>query len=314
MKALLHFRASRGLRERLAALRPDWLELTIVPESDRLGFAAALAEAEALLHVLEPVTAEHIASAPRLRFIQKIGVGVNTIDLRAAEARGIAVANMPGTNTQAVAEMALQLMLAALRRSPTLDRLTRAGKGWACDPDLFDAMGEISGRTVGLVGFGAVAQRLAPVLTALGARLLYTARQPKPDAPAAWRALDALLAEADIVSLHLPLTPQTARLLDDRRLALMKPGAVLVNTARGGLVDEAALVAALRSGRLRAAGLDVFADEPAKADNPLLALDSVVAAPHVAWLTPETLDRSLAVAIENCRRLRAGAPLLNRVA
>ncbi len=314
MKAVLHFRASRGLRERLAALRPGWLDVVIVAEADRAGLAAALGEAEALLHVLEPVTAAHLAGAPRLRLIQKIGVGVNTIDLDAARARGVAVANMPGTNTQAVAEMTLMLMLAALRHAARLDRLTRAGQGWSADADLFDGVGELAGRTVGLVGYGAVARRLAPALAALRARLLYTARAPKADAAADWRPLDALLAESDIVSLHLPLTPETEGLIDARRLALMRPGAVLVNTARGGLVDEAALVAALCEGRLRAAGLDVFAREPAGADNPLFALDRVVVAPHVAWLTPETLERSLAVAIENCRRLREGEPLLNRVA
>ncbi|MBX6323274.1 MAG: hydroxyacid dehydrogenase [Rhodospirillaceae bacterium] len=314
MKAVLHFRASRGLREWLAALRPDWLEVAVLAEADRAGLAAALGEAEVLLHVLEPVTAAHLAGAPRLRLIQKLGVGVNTIDLDAARARGIAVANMPGTNTRAVAEMTLMLMLAALRRASHLDRLTRAGQGWSADADLFDGVGELAGRTVGLVGYGAVVRRLAPVLAALGTRLLYTARAPKPDAIAEWRPLDALLAEADVVSLHLPLTPETERLIDARRLALMRPGAVLVNTARGGLVDEAALVAALREGRLRAAGLDVFAREPAEAANPLFALDNVVLAPHVAWLTPETWQRSLAVAFENCRRLRAGEPLLNRVA
>jgi phosphoglycerate dehydrogenase-like enzyme len=313
MKAVLHFRASRGLRERLAAIRPDWLEIALVAESDREGFAAALADAEALLHVLEPVTAAHIAGAPRLRLIQKIGVGVNTIDLEAAKARGIAVANMPGTNTQAVAEMTLMLMLAALRRAVILDRATRAGKGWALEPDLFDSVGEVSGRSVGLVGYGAVAQRLTPVLQALGARVLYTSRAAKPDAAAEWRALDDLLADSDVVSLHLPLTPETTRLIDAQRLSLMKPGAVLVNTARGGLVDEAALTEALRSGRLRAAGLDVFATEPVPPDNLLLKLDNVVVAPHIAWLTPETFDRSLSIAIENCRRLRGGEPLLNRV-
>jgi phosphoglycerate dehydrogenase-like enzyme len=313
MKAVLHYDASPGFRRRLEALCPDWLEIAIVAESDHAGLAAPLAEAEAVLHVLEPFTAAHIAAAPKLRLIQKIGVGVNTIDLEAAAARGIEVANMPGTNSRAVAEMTLLLMLAALRRLPLLDRETRAGRGWAFGRALFDEVGEIGGRTVGLVGYGMVARLVAPSLLALGARLLYTARAPKPDAVAEWRPLDALLAECDIVSLHLPLTPETERLIDARRLALMKEGAVLVNTARGGLVDEPAMVAALGSGRLRAAGLDVFADEPVTAGNPLLASSQLAAAPHIAWLTPETLDRSLAVAIENCRRLRDGEPLLNRV-
>lgn len=312
MKALLHYAVSPGLAAQLRAL-PGWLSLESCPELDDEGFVRLLREAEALWHVLRPVTAEHIAAAPRLRLIQKIGVGVNTIDLEAAKARGIAVCNMPGTNTAAVAEMTLMLMLAALRRAPLFDRATREGRGWRLAPETFDSVGELAGRTVGLVGFGAVGRRLAPILRALGARVLYTATGRKPEAEAEWRDLAALLAESDVVSLHLPLNAATARMLDAAAFGRMKPGAVLVNTARGGLVDEAALVAALSSGRLAGAGLDVFVDEPVDPANPLLALDNVAVAPHVAWLTPQTLSRSLAVAVENCRRLRDDEPLLHQV-
>jgi phosphoglycerate dehydrogenase-like enzyme len=164
-----------------------------------------------------------------------------------------------------------------------------------------------------LIGYGEVPRRLGPVLQALGARVLYTARSRQADACGEFVALPQLLAAADIVSLHVPLTAETERMIDAAALAAMKPGAVLVNTARGGLVDEAALVQALQSGRLRAAGLDVLAVEPAGAGFALARLDNVVMTPHVAWLTPETLARSLEVAIENCRRLRDGQPLLNEV-
>ena len=271
--------------------------------------AALLPEAEVLLHVLKPATASIIAQAPRLKLIQKIGVGVNTIDLAAARARGIAVANMPGTNTPAVAETALLLMLAALRNLAGLDRACRAGTGWEAGPALQEQAGELRGRVVGLVGAGMVPQALVPMLHGLGARPVYWSRTEHPELGIPRRELDELLATADIVSLHLPLVPETERLIDGAALARMKPGAILVNTARGGLVDEAALVAALTSGHLRAAGLDVFAEEPVPPDNPLLALDNVALMPHVAWLTPETLDRSLDVAVENMRRLRAGAEL-----
>jgi phosphoglycerate dehydrogenase-like enzyme len=142
----------------------------------------------------------------------------------------------------------------------------------------------------------------------------YWSRREHPELGIPRCELDELLATADIVSLHLPLVPETELLIDAAALARMKPGAILVNTARGGLVDEAALVAALTSGHLRAAGLDVFAEEPVPPDNPLLALDNVVLMPHVARLTSETLDRSLDVAIENMRRLRDGSELLHRVA
>jgi phosphoglycerate dehydrogenase-like enzyme len=314
VKALLHYRASRGFRAALASrAAATGVEAVVVDEDDEAGFLREIADAKVLLHVLKPVTAAMIASAPRLRLVQKLGVGVNTIDLQAARAAGVAVCNMPGTNSQAVAEMALTLMLAVLRRVSYLDPLTRRGEGWSPDPDLIDGTGEIGGRTVGFVGYGASASRLAPVLEALGARVVYTATAPKPDVAARHLPLDDLLAEADIVSLHVPLTDATRGLIGAERIARMRPGAILVNTARGGLVDEAALAEALASGRLRGAGLDVFAQEPVDPANPLLALPNVVVAPHMAWLTPETLDRSLAVAFENCLRLGAGRPLIHQV-
>jgi phosphoglycerate dehydrogenase-like enzyme len=220
---------------------------------------------------------------------------------------------MPGTNSRAVAEATLMLMLTTLRRARSLDAATRAGDGWRMDPALFDQIGEVGGRTVGLVGYGAVPAMLAPVLHALGARVLYTATKPKADAVAEWRELPELLAESDIVSLHVPLAAETERLIDGAALLSMKPGALLINTARGGLVDQNALIEALRSGRLLGAGLDVYDQEPVPADCPLLEMDNVVLQPHVAWLTPETLGRSLAVAMENCRRLRDGEELLHRV-
>ncbi len=310
LKAVLQYRASAGFRAQLDAARPDWLALAIVDEDDRPAFAREMRDADVLLHVLEPVTAAVIGAAPRLRLIQKIGVGVNTIDLDAARAHGAAVCNMPGSNSQAVAEATLMLMLAALRRAVALDRQTRAGLGWRMDSEVFDRVGELGERTVGLVGYGAIPKLLAPVLRALGADVIHTSRTPGAEG---WHPLGDLLARADVISLHVPLTPETARLVNADSIASMKPGAVLVNTARGGLVDEAALIAALCSGHLRAAGLDVFADEPAPASNPLFSLDNVIVAPHVAWLTPETLGRSIHIAMENCRLLRDGEALLNRV-
>lgn len=314
MKAVVHYRSSPGFRDLLARRTPDWLEIVVVEETDTGTFAAAMGDTEVLFHVLQPVTAAVIRAAPRLRLIQKIGVGVNTIDLAAAQQRGIAVANMPGTNTPAVVEMTLLLMLAALRRLTAFDTATRQGRGWQPELTSLDAVGEIAGRTVGLVGYGAVASRLAEVLNALGATLLYTARQPKAGAVATWCSLSELLQQSDIVSLHLPLTAQSANLMNAETFGLMKPGSIFINTARGGLVDEVALLDALRSGRLRAAGLDVFATEPVDTHNPLLALEQVVVTPHIAWLTPQTLERSLAVGLDNCRRLRDGEPILHRVA
>ncbi|PKP97330.1 MAG: hydroxyacid dehydrogenase [Alphaproteobacteria bacterium HGW-Alphaproteobacteria-13] len=303
---VLHARPSPGFR---AAVDEIFGAGTVVHVDEAEPLDGVADEITVLLHVLTPVTEAFIASAPRLKLIQKLGVGVNTIALDAARDHGVAVCNMPGTNSQAVAEMALSLMMAVLRRTCFFDARTRGGEGWTADPSELDSVGEICGRTVGLVGFGDSARRLAPALTALGARVVYTARSAR-DVPYDYWPLDRLVAECDVVSLHVPLTDETRGMIDP---LAMKKGAVLVNTARGGLAEEARLVEALVSGHLRGAGLDVFEDEPVPPDHTLLALPNVVLAPHIAWLTPETLVRSLSVAQENCRRLDAGEALLHQV-
>ena len=303
---VLHARPSPGFREAVDAIFGPGV-VTHVDEAAPLDAVAP--DITALLHVLTPVTPEFIASAPKLKLIQKLGVGVNTIALDAARDHGVAVCNMPGTNSQAVAEMALSLMMAVLRRTCFFDARTRAGEGWTADPSELDNVGEVGGRTVGLVGFGHSAQLLAPVLAALGAKVVYTARNRR-ECPYEYRYFNDLIAEADIVSLHIPLTDETRASVDP---FAMKKGAVLVNTARGELVDQARPVEALTTGHLRGAGLDVFAEEPLPRGNPLLGLPGVVLAPHIAWLTPETLVRSLTVAHENCRRLVAGETLLHQV-
>lgn len=297
----------------MAELADSGLEVAVCGEQDDAAFAALLPETEVLWHCLRPLDAADLDAAPHLRLIQKIGVGVNTIDLEAARARGIAVCNMPGTNSRAVAEQTLGLMLAVLRRLPVFDVLVRAGRGWDRDPAIDDGLGELAGRTVGLVGAGSVPQLLAPILRAMDARVCWTARSERPEPIGKYLPLDELLACSDLVSLHVPLTAETRNLLDARRIAAMRPGAILINTARGGLVDAPALQAALESGHLGGAGLDVFAEEPPAPQDPLLASDRVVLAPHVAWLTRETLERSLRVAVENCGRLERGEPLLHRV-
>lgn len=303
---VLHARPSPGFRQAVDAIFGAG---GVVHVDEAAPLDAVAGEITALLHVLTPVTGDFIASAPKLKLIQKLGVGVNTIALDVARDHGVAVCNMPGTNSQAVAEMALSLMMAVLRRTCFFDARTRGGEGWTADPSELDSVGEIGGRTVGLVGFGNSAQRLSPVLAALGAKVIYTARSRR-DGPYEYRPFNDLIAEADIVSLHIPLTDETRASIDP---FAMKKGTVLVNTARGELVDQTRLVEALTSGHLRGAGLDVFAEEPLPRGNPLLGLPNAVLAPHIAWLTPETLVRSLTVAHENCRRLAAGESLLHQV-
>lgn len=314
MRVIWNYAASPGLIRYFASLEAHDLFVDVCPESDDTRLFRLLADAEVLWHCLRPVDVRVFDAAPRLALVQKIGVGLNTIDLATAQSREVAVCNLPGTNSQAVAEHTLALLFAVLRQIPRFDDDTRHGRGWSWDGARQDALGEVAGRTIGLVGYGAVPERLAPVLGALGAHVVYTATADKGVPGAEYRDLDALLAESDIVSLHVPLTEATHGLIDAVRLRAMKPGSVLINTARGALVDESALIAALDDGHLRGVGLDVFGDEPLPDHHPLLGRDDVVVTPHVAWLTGETLHRSLAVAVENCRRLAAGEALLHRVA
>lgn len=293
------------------APQQEWLDVRYCAEDDDDTFYRELPDAEVIWHVLRPLSADDLAKAPNVRLVHKLGAGVNTIDVEAATARGIAVANMPGANAQSVAEGTLLLMLAALRRLPELDRATRAGDGWPSDPTLGETVRDIGGCTVGLVGYGNVAKRVESIVTAMGADVVHTST--RDDGQPSWRTLPALLGESDIVSLHLPLTDATTGLLGRDALALMKPDAVLVNTARGPIVDEEALVEALRSGTLAAAGLDVFTTEPVAVDNPLLTMPNVVLTPHVTWYTADTMRRYLEFAVDNCERLRDGRDLVNVV-
>ena len=310
MRVLAHYVPGDKVSQFVAA-EADWLDIRYCAEDDDATFYRELAEADVVWHVLRPISAQDLQMAPRCRLVHKLGAGVNTIDVEAATRLGIAVANMPGANAPSVAEGAVLLMLAALRRLTELDRATRDGMGWPSDPSLGETVRDIGGCTVGLVGYGNVAKRVETIVSAMGARVLHTST--RDDGLDSWRPLPELLSASDIVSLHIPLTDQTVGLLDAAALASMPPDAVLVNTSRGGVVDEDALVAALQSGGLAAAGLDVFAAEPIPAGNALLTQPNVVLTPHVTWYTRDTMRRYLAEAVDNCRRMRDGRDLENVV-
>ena len=311
LRILAHFVPGDRVTEFIAS-ETDWLDVRFCAADDDDTFYRELAAAEVIGHVLRPISADDLKQARRLRLVHKFGAGVNTIDVDAASWLGIAVANMPGANAPSVAEGAVLLMLAALRRLPALDRATRAGRGWPSDPSLGETVRDIGSCTVGLVGYGNIAKAVERIVLAMGtSRVLHTST--RDDGHPGWRPLDELLGASDIVSLHLPLTDKTAGMLDGATLALMKPDAVLVNTSRGGVIDEDALVNALSTGGLAAAGLDVFAVEPIPADNRLLRLDNVVLTPHVTWYTADTMRRYLEHAVDNCRRIRDGRELANVV-
>ena len=253
-----------GCELRFAPKRSRRSPAEMIPLLD--GVAAAIVSTD-------PFDAEVLDSAVALRVIARVGVGTDSIDLEAAARRGVAVCTTPGANAACAADHTLALMLAALRRVPEHDRAVRSGE-W---PRTGEATPwELNGATVGLIGYGAIGRLVRRRLSGFAVRVL-VCDPYAPDEPGTDRAgLDALLAESDVVSLHVPLTRSTRGLLDRSRLALMRPGAVLVNTARGELVDEEALADALERGALRAAALDVFALEPPAASR-LLALANVSA-------------------------------------
>jgi len=278
----------------------------------RTALEAGLREAEGLLCLLsDRVDEALLVAAPRLRVVSSCSVGLDHVDVAAASARGIAVGHTPGVLTETTADLTLALLLAAARRISEADRFVREGRwrperGW--DPDLLLGR-DLHGATVGLVGLGAIGQAVARRLAGFGCRILGWTRSGRGVPGVEPATLEALLPASDFVSLHVALAPETRGLLDAARLARMKPGAILVNAARGGLVDEAALAEALGSGALAAAGLDVFAHEPVDPASPLLALDNVVLAPHVGSASIRTRERMADLAVANLLAGLEGRPL-----
>jgi len=251
------------------------------------------------------VPAPVIDASPRLRAVSKMGTGVAEIAVDAATARGVPVANTRGTNAEAVAQLTVGLIYALVRRIAQNDAIIRGG-GW--DKKVYPNS-RLDGRTLGLVGFGVIARRVAELMRPLGMTFLtYSPRVPDAEIPAWVRRtdLDDLVANADIVSLHNELTPETRHMFDATRLARMKASAYLVNTARGPIVDEDALVAALRDGTIMGAALDVFRDEPTQPGNPLLELPNTVLTSHIGGLTRESEEAGGMAAVDNLLALLDG--------
>lgn len=235
-------------------------------------------------------TARVFDSCPRLRLLSVWGTGLDHVDLDAAARRGVTVTNTPGVSAISIAEHALALMLAAARRIPMLDAATRAGT-WPRGQSV-----QLYGKTCGIIGLGAIGREFLRLAGGFGMKTIAWTMHPRPGDPLV--ELDELYRTSDVVSLHLRLSDQTAGMIGAREFGLMKQGAIFVNTARGAIVDEAAMVAALQSGRI-AAGLDVFAVEPLPAEHPLTSLSNVVLTPHCAGITPEALEAGLRMAVEN---------------
>ena len=262
----------------------------------RIGDADGVINIRAYAKYTEPV----LALCPKLKVISIWGTGTDNVDLAACERRGVTVKNTPGVNANAVAEHAITLMLSVLRKVSSMDADLRAGR-WARAP-----LAQLEGKIVGIVGFGAIGRRVAKLAAAFGATILVHTQTPDNGRAAALGAravsLDELLRESDVVSLNLRLEPETAGFLGRERLASMKRTAILINTARGALVNTAALLDALATGTIAGAGLDVFHEEPIPPGDPILSAPNVVLTPHVAGNTPEVIAAGLDQAVTNLRQ------------
>jgi glyoxylate reductase len=266
-------------------------------------------DVEALAVVAERVDEDLLELLPNLRVVANYGAGYDLVDVDACRVRGVVVANTPGVTSAATADLTFGLILALRRRIVAGDAFVRSGRwtsGWADEPLKGD---EVTGSTLGIVGFGRIGRAVAQRALGFDMRVVYTRRRPVDDP--AYRPLDELLGEADVVSIHLPLTDETRGVFDARRLALIQDGAALINTARGQIVDEPALVAELVSGRLQA-GLDVFAHEPT-IPNALVGLPNVVMTPHLGTATQATREAMTRVLVDNLLAVEAGQAPPNAV-
>ncbi|MFZ9952827.1 MAG: D-2-hydroxyacid dehydrogenase [Vulcanococcus sp.] len=274
---------------------------------------ARLADAEIVLTNKTPLAAETLAALPKLRLISVLATGVNVVDVAAAKAQGITVCNVPAYSTPGVAQAVFALLLELTNRTGHHSDSVHAGR-WSAGPDFSywdGTLVELAGLTLGVVGYGAIGSAVAAVGRAFGMQILgnrRSAQGPIPDG-GEFVTLDRLFQESDVVTLHCPLTPQTAGLVDATRLAQMKPTAYLINTARGPLVQESHLLDALQAGRLAGAGLDVLSVEPPAPDHPLLRAPNCVITPHIAWATRAARQRLIAQSAANIAAFLGGAPV-----
>jgi glycerate dehydrogenase len=255
---------------------------------------------------------DHFESLPELRYVGVLATGYNVVDVKAAVARGIVVTNVPTYGTDSVAQLVFAHLLHACHRVADHARGVRDGKWCACADFCYHdfPLVELAGLTMGLIGFGRIGRATGRLAQAFGMQVMaYDSAAGAPPADGViFAGLDELLRSSDVVSLHCPLTPATERMLDAAALGKMKRTAFLVNTSRGGLIDEAALAAALNAGTIAGAGLDVLSVEPPRQDNPLLGARNVCITPHLAWATVAARRRLLATAVSNVRAFLAGRP------
>jgi glycerate dehydrogenase len=306
-------RAILPIELRKPAFAHTWAEYPATRDED---IVARLSGATIAISSKIPLRAATLRQLPSLRFIAVAGAGVDAFDLDYCRATGIPVSNVAGYAYQTVPEHTFMLILALARNLPAYQRDVRAGLWQQAQPfcHLGAPIFDLHGKTIGIIGEGAIGQGTARIARGFGMRVLFADHEPPKTPGIEYTPLERLLEESDVVTLHCPLTPATRGLIGAAQLARMKPGALLINTARGGLVDEAALLAALCEGRIGGAALDVLSVEPPRGGNPLLDSDlpNLIVTPHVAWASREAMQAFAEQLVGNLEAFAAGAPR-NRV-
>jgi D-3-phosphoglycerate dehydrogenase len=297
------------LREIFETNKPSGFELVFWQMLSDDEQQLALAQADYFMVGAYKITEEMLLKASLVKFIQKNGIGVDNIDLIAAGNLGIPVSNVPGGNTPAVAEFTIGAIISVYRKLVALDKATKSGNWMMWDWRPFTY--EMRGKVHGVVGFGNIGREVARLSQAFGTKVLYydvKRLEPSDEQTigASYAALNELLQQSDIVSVHVPLLPSTRNMIGSKELGLMKPTAILINVARGNIVNEEALYAALSEQKLLGAALDVWASEPVPPDNKLLGLDNLLATPHIAAGTRDTFKDILNIAFENIKSAQSG--------
>jgi glycerate dehydrogenase len=289
-------------------------ELTVYERTSESEIVERAAQADMVLTNKTPLSAQTLGQLPKLRYIGVLATGYNIVDVQAAKAQGIIVTNVPAYSTHSVAQLVFALVLEFCHRVQRHSDSVLQGD-WAGSRDFSYTVAplvELSGQTMGLIGLGQIGKQTALIARAMGMNVIATGSGrtvPQPVEGIEWVSLEELLQRADVVSLHCPLTPATNELINAERIAQMKPTAILINTARGGLLNEADVAQALNEGRLAGAGLDVLTVEPPKPDNPLLHANNVIITPHIAWATKEARARLMTVATQNAQAFVQGQPV-----
>ncbi|MEM7658413.1 MAG: D-2-hydroxyacid dehydrogenase [Bacteroidota bacterium] len=288
-------------------------QLTVYPRTPHDAIMARSVEAEALITNKTPIGADLIQQLPKLRYLGLLATGYNVVDVEAAKARNIPVCNAAGYGTNSVAQHTFALLLGLCNQTAIHDQSVHRGE-WVQAPDWTyrkAPMVELAGKTLGIIGLGAIGQQVANIGMAMGMEVIAYNRSPRQIPDVSMAPLEVVFRRSDVLSLHCPLTAENARFVNQPRLSWMKKGAYLLNTARGGLIDESALAQALHSGQLAGAGLDVLSTEPPRTNNPLLSAPNCLITPHNAWGSQEARQRLIDIAAGNLQAFLSGNPRNN---